>query len=90
MKYSKYKTTTLETNTMKNIEEKGYIFVPYIPITTKTTINDETVWYKNKFKNLLLKIKHFFIKPKCLKCFEKYKNRPVNQAYYSVIKIDKL
>lgn len=52
---------------MENNKERGYIFIPYVFKTVKTTINDETVWYENKWKNLLLKIKFLFIKPRYLK-----------------------
>ena len=31
-------------------------------ITEKVTVNDEAVWYRNKWKNLLLKIKYLFVK----------------------------
>ena len=37
--------------------DKGIIYAPYIPIITATSINGEIIWYKNKWKNLLLKIK---------------------------------
>lgn len=47
--------------------QPGIIWAPYISVTVSTSINGETVWYRNKFKNWLLKIKHFFIKPKYLK-----------------------
>jgi hypothetical protein len=36
------------------------IYVPYVMVCTSTTINNEVVWYKNKWKNLLLKIKRYF------------------------------
>ncbi len=57
-------------------------------VTTATSINGEVVWYKNKFKNLLLKIKHLFIKPKYLKHFNLYKDKKVNSEYYGVIKLE--
>ncbi len=44
--------------------DKGYILAPYIIKTVKTSIDGKTVWYANKWKNLLLKIKYFFLKPK--------------------------
>ena len=52
---------------MEDNREKGYVLLPYITKTVKTSINGETVWYANKWKNSLLKIKHFSIKPKHLK-----------------------
>lgn len=67
--------------------EKGYILVPYITKTVKTTINGEVVWYANRWKNLLLKIKHFFIKPKYLKNAHVYKNKVINPSFYGVVKI---
>jgi len=71
----------------ENFKTPGYIWLPYIPINVKTTINDEAVWYRNKWKNLFLKIRHFFIKPKYLKNVELYKNKKINPANYNTIKI---
>ena len=67
----------------------GYIWVPYITKTVKTTINNTTVWHSNKFINFLLKIKFFFWKPKDLKIFEKYSKKTVNTKYYATFKIEK-
>lgn len=51
---------------------KDIVFVPYIIDEPKSTdINGEVVWYRNKWKNLLLKIKRFFYKSKNLKNSEK-------------------
>ena len=72
---------------MENNKEKGYVWLPYITKTVETSINGETVWYANKWKNLLLKIKHFFIKPKYLKNTHIYKNKMVNSSFYGVVKI---
>ncbi len=66
---------------------KGYILAPYITKIVKTSINGETVWCANKWKNLLLKTKHFFVKPKYLKNAHIYKNKVINSSYYGVIKI---
>lgn len=71
-----------------NPKDKGYIWLPYITKTVKTTINGETVWYENKWKNLLLKIKHFFIKPKYLKNVHLYKKKVINSSLYGVIEIN--
>ena len=68
--------------------DKGYILVPYITKTVKTSINGETVWYANKWKNLFLKIKHFFVKPKYLKNAHIYKNKVVNSSFYTTVKIN--
>jgi hypothetical protein len=73
---------------MENNNDKGCVFLPYILKTTKTTINGETVWYANKWKNLLLKIKHFFVKPKYMKNTHFYKNKMVNSSHYNTIKIN--
>jgi hypothetical protein len=73
---------------MENNKDKGYVWLPYITKTVSTSINGEIVWYANKWKNLLLKIKHLFIKPKYLKNTPIYKNKPVNSSFYGVIKID--
>ena len=72
---------------MENNNDKGYVWLPYITKTVRTDINGETVWYANKWKNLLLKIKHFFIKPKYLKSAHIYKNKVVNSSFYGVVKI---
>jgi len=64
--------------------KEGIIYVPYLLVTSSTSINGETVWYKNKFKNFLLKIKFFFIKPKHKKF---YVNKPINAKYYESFKI---
>lgn len=72
---------------MENNKDKGYVWLPYITKTVRTDINGEPVWYSNKCKNLLLKIKHFFIKPKYLKNAHFYKNKVVNSSNYGVIKI---
>jgi len=63
---------------MENKKESGYIWLHYRVINVKTTINGETVWYINKLKNLLLKIKHFFIKPKYMKNATKYSEKKIN------------
>jgi hypothetical protein len=65
---------------------EGYVLMPYTIKIVSTSINSETVWYLKKWKNLLLKIKHFFIKPKYLKNVHFYK-RPVNSSFYDVVKI---
>ena len=67
--------------------KKGYIYLPYIVVNVKNTINGETVWYRNKLLNFLLKIKRFFIKSKLLNS-EIYKNKLINNNYYGKIKID--
>lgn len=67
--------------------EPGYIYAPYRIVTVSTQINGETVWYKNKLKNLWLKIKFFFIKPKYYKLMKKYPPKPINPKYYGIFKI---
>jgi hypothetical protein len=69
--------------------DKGSVFVPYVMETTSTSINGTAVWYKNRWKNLWLKIKFFFRKPKDLKEFEKYSKKPINSKFYQEIKITK-
>ena len=61
--------------------------VPYIIETTSTSINSTTVWYKNKWKNLWLKIKFLFKKPEEVKRLEKYCKKEINSKYYQKIKI---
>ncbi len=66
----------------------GLIYVPYlIDYPISTNINGETVWYRNKLKNLLLKIKLFFIKPKYNNNF--YLNKAINTKYYTTFQIKK-
>jgi len=72
---------------MEDNREKGYVLMPYIIKTVKTSINGETAWYANKWKNLLLKIKHFFIKPKYLKNAHIYTHKVVNPSLYVVVNI---
>lgn len=73
---------------MENNKDNGYVYIPYVMKTVKTTINGETVWCVNKMKNLLLKIKRFFYKSKNLKNAEKYLNKPVNSSFYTTVKIN--
>ena len=84
----------------KTIDFKNapYIWVPWVPVTVATSINGEIVWYKNRWKNLLLKIKFFFIKPRYLidsenfpnkKINTRYYDKPVNPDFYTKIKINK-
>ena len=70
-------------------KKEGYVWLPYIIKTVRTDINGETVWYANKWKNLLLKIKHFFIKPKYLKNAHLYSKKTINAKFYQTIKIEK-
>ena len=69
--------------------KSGFILVPYTLKTTKTSINNVTVWHSNKLINLWLKIKFFFYTPKELKNFEKYGNKPIDSKYYETITIKK-
>jgi hypothetical protein len=66
---------------MKNIKNDGCALAPYILKTVKTSINSETVWHSNRWKNLLLKIKRFFYKSKNIKNAEKYLNKEVHINY---------
>jgi hypothetical protein len=69
---------------MENNKDKGYVLFPYVIKIVSKSINGETVWYANKWKNLLLKIKHFFIKPKYLKNAHIYKKQIVNPSFYKI------
>lgn len=71
----------------KNELKSGYIWVPYVIVNRSTSINGEVVWYKNKWKNLLLKIKFFFIKPKYFKNSDIYSKKTINPKYYTTIKL---
>ena len=79
---------TLTSEEFKN-GKSGYIYVPYVTKTVKTTVNGVTVWHSNKMINLWLKIKFFFWKPKTLKNFEAYGNKLINSKYYKTISINK-
>lgn len=68
-------------------DDKGIIWVPWVTKISATNINGETVWYANKWKNFLLKIKFFFFKPKYNKLFGKYPNKPVDPSLYGTIKV---
>jgi hypothetical protein len=78
-----------KTNIDKEDLPKGISYVPYVIETTSTSINGTTVWYKNKWENLLLKIKFFFKKPNELKRWEIYSKKPINSKYYQKTKITK-
>lgn len=65
----------------------GIIFVPYIFLTVATYINNEPVWYRNKWKNFFLKIKYFFIKPKYLKNHHLFPKKKINESYYQTVKL---
>lgn len=69
------------------MNEKGIIYIPYIFVVEKTTINNTVVWYRNRFKNILLKIKFFFYKPKSVKNFENHSIKPINTRFYTNIKV---
>ena len=69
-----------------NQKQEGYVMLPYTIVTVKTTVNGETVWYKNKFKNFLLRVKNFFHKSKNLKNHERYSKIKVDPKMYGVIK----
>jgi hypothetical protein len=83
------KTTKIELVSNNNPIDKGYILLPYIVVIIKTTINGEVVWYKNKWKNFLLKIKHFFVKPKYLRLGTKYRDKKIDASKYGTFKITK-
>jgi hypothetical protein len=85
-----YNHITLEEFKNKQIDlEAGMIWVPWVPLTVSTTINGEVVWYKNKWKNLLLKIKFLFIKPKYLKRLKNYQTKPINPKFYGKLEFKK-
>jgi hypothetical protein len=41
-------------------KNKDYVYMPFIVINERITVNDKVVWYNNKWKNIFLKIKLFF------------------------------
>ena len=65
----------------------GIIYLPYVLKTVSTSINGETVWYANKWNNLLLKIKNFFLKPKYLKNAHIYSKKQIDSSGYGPITI---
>jgi hypothetical protein len=68
-----------------NKVNEGYVFVPYIIKPVSTSINSKTVWYSNKIKNLILKIKHIFIKSKGIESLNYIKNKKINTSFYQTI-----
>jgi hypothetical protein len=64
----------------------GVVYLPYIMKTKSTSINGVTVWHSNKFINLMLKIKHFFFKPKEIEL--KYNKRTIDTNFYVTININ--
>lgn len=76
---------------MNKLDDKtpGLIWVPWICVQVATQINGETVWYKNKWKNFLLKIKFLFIKPRYQRNLDKsrYLMKPINPNFYGKLNI---
>ena len=70
----------------------GYVYAPYVIVNVATFINGEAVWYKNRWKNLGLKIRRLFIKPEYLKHVHpktiKYKIKTIDPKNYGQIKIN--
>lgn len=63
--------------------------MPYVAKTVSVSVNGETVWHANVWKNLCLKIRRFFIRPKYMKNADAYKNKQVNPGFYCTIEISK-
>jgi hypothetical protein len=82
------KTPTLTPEEFQN-GKAGYIYIPFITKTVKTSVNGVTVWHSNKLINFWLKIKFFFWKPKTLKNFEVYASKSINAKYYSTVTLNK-
>ena len=84
------KEQDIKSDELKNNLEAGYVFVPYVFKTVSTSINGETVWYANKWKNFLLIIKRIFVKPKHYnaKLHKQYMSKKINPSFYSEIKIE--
>jgi len=55
---------------------EGYIYVPWIPITTKTFINNIQVWDCRWWKNMLCKI-NWFLHFRLRKRYNHWKNQEV-------------
>jgi hypothetical protein len=66
------------------LKNNSIVYIPFEFKIAETMVNSETVWYANKWKNLFLKIKHFFFKPKCYNNSNIYKKR-INFSYYKPI-----
>ena len=84
------KEQKIKSEEIKNNLDKGVVFLPYVTLIEATTINGETVWYRNKWKNLLLKVKRVFVKPKYFnaKLHKQYMSKQINPSFYSEIKIE--
>jgi len=67
--------------------ENGFKLLPFVIINTATMVNGEYVWYKSKWKNMLLKIKHFFVKPKYIKNMHLYTDKKIESSNYMTINI---
>ena len=68
--------------------KRGLVYIPYKIETTATMINGQYVWYKNRWKNMMLKIKHFFVKPKYIKNLNLYKDKKIDSSNYMVMNIN--
>jgi len=68
---------------MKKTEDvpEGYVYVPWIPHTTKAFINGIQVWDFRWWKNTLCKI-NWFLHFKQRKTYKKYANNNVNAKFY--------
>lgn len=71
------------------IIDQGIVYAPYTLQTSSTDVNGETVWYKNKWKNLWLKFKRLFYKSNNYKSLMKYSNRKIDGSRYGTINITK-
>ena len=72
---------------MENNKDNEYVMSPYITKIVKTSVNGETMWYANKWKNTLLKLKHFFYKTKNHRRFLELSKKKVDASFYMKIPI---
>lgn len=71
---------------IKKIEQDKSIRIPYTTKIVKIMINGEIIWYANRWDNLLLNIKHIFVKPKHLNNTDFHKTKMViNPSFYNTI-----
>ena len=74
-------------------QDTGYVWAPYIPVTTATYINSEMVWHRNKWINFWLKIKRIFKKPtyipnKLIKSC--YSTKTINPEFFGIVTVNEL
>ena len=73
---------------MKKIDDapEGYVYAPWIPVTTASYVNGVRVWDCRWWMNIICKLNWFF-HFKMRKQFNKYKNIRIDEKYYGIINL---